>query len=256
MLMTENQVFSIVLYGFMGIAVATFITLFYKTASYGRHATKGWGPLISNTAAWIIMEAPASLLFFLYFIISDKSITITLIAFQIIWQTHYFHRSFIFPFMLRSDEKVSLSIILFGMIFNSINTYIQGRWIYSFAPEGAYTIAWMTDPRFIAGVIIFGLGFFINKQSDAITRKLWDPENPGYKIPYGGFFRYVSCPNYLGEIITWIGWAVMTWSLAGLFFVLWTAANLVPRGWANHKWYHDKFPDYPAERKAIFPLLF
>jgi 3-oxo-5-alpha-steroid 4-dehydrogenase 1 len=254
--MTEYQIFSIVLYGFMVVAIVTFITLFFKKASYGRHATTGWGPLIPNKPAWVMMEAPASLLFLLYFIISDKTITTTLIVLQIIWQIHYFHRSFIFPFMLKSNEKVSLSIIIFGMIFNSINTYIQGRWVYSFAPEGAYTAAWLTDPRFIAGVIIFGIGFFINKQSDAITRKLWDPANPGYKIPYGGMFRFVSCPNYLGEIITWIGWAVLTWSTAGLFFVLWTSANLVPRAWTNHKWYREKFSDYPVERKAIVPFLF
>lgn len=254
--MTEYQLYRFVLYGFMGVAVGTFITLFFKTASYGRHATKGWGPLVSNKAAWIIMEAPASLLFLLYFLIADRTITITLVVFQIIWQIHYFHRSFIFPFMLRSNEKVSLSIIIFGMIFNSLNTYIQGRWVYSFAPQNMYAVSWLMEPRFIAGVIIFAVGFFINKQSDAITRRLWDPQNPGYKIPYGGMYRFVSCPNYLGEIITWTGWAVMTWSLAGLFFVVWTAANLVPRAWTNHRWYIEQFADYPAERKAIFPMIF
>jgi len=104
--MTEYQVFTVILYGFMVVAIGTFIALFYKTASYGRHATKGWGPLIPNKAAWVIMEAPASLLFLLYFLIADRTITITLVAFQVIWQIHYFHRSFIFPFMLRSNEKV------------------------------------------------------------------------------------------------------------------------------------------------------
>lgn len=254
--MTEYQFYRIILAGFMIVAVVTFISLFFITAPYGRHAKKGWGPLIPNTAAWIIMEAPASLLFFFYFLISGKNMTVTLVVLQVIWQVHYFHRSFIFPFMLKSDEKVSLSIIVFGMIFNSINTYIQGRWVYAFAPDSAYTAAWLTDPRFIVGVLIFATGYFINKQSDGITRKLWDPLNPGYKIPYGGMYRYLSCPNYFGEIVTWIGWAVMTWSLAGFFFVVWTAANLVPRARSNHKWYLEKFPEYPKERKAIIPLIF
>jgi protein-S-isoprenylcysteine O-methyltransferase Ste14 len=254
--MTEYQVYMTVLYAFIGVAVVTFISLFFITAPYGRHTKKGWGPLINNTAAWVVMEVPASLLFFVYFLIADRSITATLVALQVIWQIHYFHRAFIFPFMLRSDEKVPLSIIMFGMMFNSINTYIQGRWVYGFSPESMYAAAWLADPRFIIGAVIFAAGFFINKQSDAITRRLWDPQNPGYKIPYGGLYRYVSCPNYFGEIVTWIGWAVMTWSLAGLFFVIWTAANLVPRARANHRWYLEKFPDYPKERKAIIPYVY
>ena len=65
--MTEYQVYTIVLYAFLGVAVITFISLFFITAPYGRHTKKGWGPLINNTAAWVVMEVPASLLFFLYF---------------------------------------------------------------------------------------------------------------------------------------------------------------------------------------------
>lgn len=253
--MTEYRLYTIMLYLFTALAVVTFISLLFITAPYGRHAKKGWGPLVSNKAAWVIMEAPASLLFFLYFIIADRSITATLVVFQIIWQIHYFHRSFIFPLMLKSDEKVPLSIMIFSIIFNSINTYIQGRWVYSFSPETAYTASWLADPRFIAGVIIFATGFIINKHADSILRGLWDPAKPGYKIPYGGMYRFVSCPNYMGEITTWIGWSIMTWSFAGLFFVIWTAANLVPRALANHRWYQEKFPDYPKDRKAIIPKL-
>jgi 3-oxo-5-alpha-steroid 4-dehydrogenase 1 len=139
--MTEFQLYKIILYTFLGIAVLTSISLFFVTAPYGRHTKKGWGPLVPNKAAWLIMEAPASLLFLFYFIVADKPINATLVVLLIIWQIHYFHRSFIFPFMLKSDEKVPLSIVLFSIIFNSINTYIQGRWIYSFSPENAYTLA-------------------------------------------------------------------------------------------------------------------
>jgi protein-S-isoprenylcysteine O-methyltransferase Ste14 len=66
----------------------------------------------------------------------------------------------------------------------------------------------------------------------------------------------VTCPNYLGEILEWLGFALATWSLAGLAFALYTAANLAPRAFANHRWCREQFPDYPKNRKALFPFLF
>jgi hypothetical protein len=36
---------------------------------------------------------------------------------------------------------------------------------------------------------------------------------------------------------------------------VWTAANLVPRAVAHHRWYRERFADYPAERKALVPFL-
>lgn len=33
------------------------------------------------------------------------------------------------------------------------------------------------------------------------------------------------------------------------------ASNLVIRAIENHQWYHEKFADYPKERKAVFPYL-
>jgi len=80
---------------------------------------------------------------------------------------------------------------------------------------------------------------------------------PGeYGIPRGGVFEFVSCPNYLGEILEWTGWAIATWSLPGLAFALWTAANLIPRAYANHAWYRKTFPDYPGKRKALIPFVY
>ena len=69
-------------------------------------------------------------------------------------------------------------------------------------------------------------------------------------------YEWVSCPNYLGEVLTWVGWTIATWSLAGLSFAVFTAANLVPRGMANHRWYQKTFEDYPSERRAVMPLPF
>ena len=66
-------------------------------------------------------------------------------------------------------------------------------------------------------------------------------------------FDIVCCPNLSGEIIEWVGFALLTWSLPGLAFALWTVANLVPRALWRRKWYRENFSGYPRERAALFP---
>ncbi len=120
---------------------------------------------------------------------------------------------------------------------------------------GSYGSGWLSDPRFLLGVALFGAGYAVNLHSDAVLRGLRRPGESGYKIPQGGFFRWVSSPNYFGEVVEWCGWALATWSAAGLAFALFSFANLAPRAVSNHRWYREQFPDYPAERRAIIPGL-
>lgn len=254
--MNELMLYNFISAAFVGVAVVIFIFLFYKTAPYGRHAAAGWGPPVNNTLGWILMEAPASLLFLLYAFIGDSPINVTTAALIVIWQSHYIHRAFVYPFTLRGSHSMPLSIMLFGFLFNAVNTYIQGRWIFSFSPAGYYSEAWLADPRFIFGTVLFFTGYAVNKHADYVLRNLRKPGETGYKIPRGGMYRFISCPNYFGELVEWTGWAVLTWSLAGAVFALWTAANLIPRAYSHHRWYVEKFTDYPKERKAVIPFVF
>jgi protein-S-isoprenylcysteine O-methyltransferase Ste14 len=118
-----------------------------------------------------------------------------------------------------------------------------------------YDSSWFLDPRFIAGTALFFTGLWIHIRSDNILRSLRPPGESGYKVPVGGLYRYVSAPNYFGEIVQWFGWALATWSPAGLAFAAFTVANLLPRGIAHHRWYKEYFPDYPEDRKAVIPLV-
>ncbi len=254
--MSEIQFYYILAAVLIVVAISTFISLFFFTAPYGRHARSGWGPLVNSKAGWILMEAPASLMMFFYFFISGRTDNLVLIVFLLIWQTHYFHRAFIYPFSIRSSGKMALSISLSGLAFNLFNTYLQGRWIFTLLPEGTYTLEWFYDPRFIAGVIIFLTGYVINKKADLILRNLRKPGETGYKIPEGWLYDYISSPNYLGEIITWTGWAVLTWSFAGFLFVVLSIANLAPRARSHLKWYRENFDNYPENRKALIPFIY
>ncbi len=251
--MSEQEFFDILLIGWLGLAAVIFVVLFFVTAPYGRYTRPGWGPVISSRTGWIAMELPAAAVFGLFFLLGERTTGVLPVCFLILWQIHYLHRSLIYPFRIRSQQKITLVTVALGVIFNLGNTYLNGRYLFTLGPE--YPDAWLLDPRFIAGVALFACGFAVNKHSDWILRNLRKPGESGYQVPRGGLFRRVSCPNYLGEILEWAGWAVATWSLAGLSFAVWTAANLVPRAFRHHRWYRSEFPEYPRERKAVIPFL-
>ncbi len=238
----------------IGLAVVVFLLLLFITAPYGRHNRAGWGPEMDSTLAWVVMETPAVLVFAYMFFRGEQALqTVPLLLF-LIWQAHYVQRTYVFPFLMRmKGKKTPLFTLGMAIVFNTINASLNAYAI-SHGPL-RLTTSWLYDPRFIIGVAIFVLGYFINRQSDAILRRLRAPGETGYKIPQGGFYRWVSSPNYLGEIIEWCGWALASWSLAGVAFVAFTFANLAPRALSNHKWYRDKFPEYPKKRRALIPGL-
>ena len=108
----------------------------------------------------------------------------------------------------------------------------------------------------ILGLSLMAAGFFAHLHSDRILIALRGSGEAGYRIPERGLHRWVCNPNYLGEIVEWAGWALATWSVAGLAFALFTTANLAPRALANLRWYRDTFEDYPSWRKALIPGIF
>jgi steroid 5-alpha reductase family enzyme len=76
-----------------------------------------------------------------------------------------------------------------------------------------------------------------------------------YVLPYGGLFKFISAPNYLGEIIEWIGFALIVQTWSAWIFAINTFSNLCPRAIQTHNWYKTKFDNYPKERKAIIPYI-
>jgi 3-oxo-5-alpha-steroid 4-dehydrogenase 1 len=248
--LSEQSLFYSLIAGWFSLAIVVFLSLLFFAAPYGRYFRRGWGPAVNNRLGWVIMEAAAPLAFAVCFVLGSKTNTVTTLVFLGLWEAHYIHRAFIYPFSLRS-RGMPVTIVGFGLLFNAVNGYLNGRYIFSFS--GGYGNQWLGDPRFIIGVALFITGFIINRQADRILHSLSKSADSGYKIPYGGLYRWISCPNYLGEVIIWSGWALATWSLPGLAFAVWTAANLVPRARSHHAWYRQHFPDYPPRRRAFLP---
>jgi len=235
------------------LGILTWVSLVFVTAPYGRHARPGWGPGIPSRLGWIVMESPAVLFFGWVFARGAHRAELVPLILLGAWQFHYIHRTFIFPFRMRiRGKKMALAIPLLAFAFNVLNAYVIARWI---SHLGQYDDGWLRDPRFLLGAGLFLAGWIINVRSDSLLFRLRKPGETGYRIPRGGLHEKVACPNYLGEIIEWTGFALMSWSLAALAFAFYTVANLAPRAAAHLGWYRESFPDYPRQRKALIPYV-
>ena len=149
-----------------------------------------------------------------------------------------------------------LAIMSIGILFNLLNRYMQGEWIFYLAPATMYQSDWFTSPYFIIGTLLFFTGMLVNWSSDYIIRHLRKPGDTRHYLPQKGMYRYVTSANYFGEIVEWAGWAILTCSLSGLVFLWWTIANLVPRADAIWKRYREEFGDAVGTRKRVFPFLY
>lgn len=250
----SEALFNGIVWGWIALALITFIALQFIVAPFGRHTSKKYGPMMDNRLAWILMELPSPVLLSYCFFTGTNEPQLVTYIFWGLWMMHYSNRTFIYPLRQR-DIKKKMPIMVMGSAigFNLINGFLNGYFLGNYSDQ--YTTAWLQTPQFIIGVTFFLVGMVINIQSDDILLNLRKPGESGYKIPEGGLFSKVSCPNLLGEMIEWMGFALMVWGLPALSFAIWTIANLLPRAIAHHRWYLDKFEDYPKERKAVLPFL-
>jgi 3-oxo-5-alpha-steroid 4-dehydrogenase 1 len=64
---SELSILRLIIITWFALAAVVFITLFFFVAPYGRHVRKGWGPTTNSRFGWVLMEAPAALVFAICF---------------------------------------------------------------------------------------------------------------------------------------------------------------------------------------------
>ena len=240
------------------IAVVVFVSLFFVDAGYGKFYQPKWGPSVDNRLGWVLMEAPVFVAMLLLWWFSDRRTDPVRLIFLLLFELHYFHRSFIFPLQIRGHSLMPFSIILMGALFNTLNAFMQGGWIFYLSPDEFYPANWLTSLPFILGTAIFVFGMSVNIGSDTIIRHLRQPGDTAHYLPKGGMFRYVTSANYFGEFVEWVGFAILTWSWSGAVFALWTVANLAPRAARIYDMYSREFPDEldTSKTKRMIPFIY
>ncbi|KAL9311530.1 unnamed protein product [Arabidopsis thaliana] len=110
------------------------------------------------------------------------------------------------------------------------------------------------------GGAIFLWGWIHQRRCHAILGSLreYPSQAKEYIIPYGDWFEMVSCPHFLAEIVLYLGLLI---SSGGTDISIWllfgfVAANLTYAAGETHRWYLQKFENYPASRHAIFPHVY
>ena len=251
-----QSAFDLLLLVMSGLAVLVFVALYYIRAGYGMFRTDKWGFSLDNKTGWVLMEAPVFfVMLFLWWGSDVRTETVPLLFF-LLFELHYFQRSFIFPFLMRGKSRMPWTIVLMGVVFNVLNGIMQGEWLFYLAGD-KYTDEWLSTSSFWMGILLFFVGMGINLHSDCVIRHLRKPGDTRHYLPQRGMYRYVTSGNYFGELLEWVGFAVLTCSPAAWVFVLWTFANLAPRANAIRKRYYEEFgKDAVGKRKRMIPFIY
>ena len=249
--------YCLIMWAMAVIAVIVFIALYFVKAGYGIFRTKQWGISINNKAAWVMMEAPVFIVMLYMWARNGASTALPSFLAFLLFELHYFQRSFIFPMLMKGKSRMPIAIMLMGITFNVINGLLIGTSLFVFPPslfnEG---IAYLAHPTAILGIAIFFVGMAINLHSDHVIRHLRQPGDTRHYLPQKGFYRYVTSANYFGELVEWTGFALLCSTPAAWLFVVWTAANLIPRAAAIHRHYREEFGEAVGTRKRVIPFVY
>jgi hypothetical protein len=79
----------------------------------------------------------------------------------------------------------------------------------------------------------------------------------GYILPQGRWFHWIGSPQYLAEILIYIGFWMQLQNRSGMLLLAWVASNQTLCALRTHAWYQKNFKQYKKEkRKAIVPFVF
>ncbi|KAI8799537.1 3-oxo-5-alpha-steroid 4-dehydrogenase-domain-containing protein [Cladochytrium replicatum] len=233
----------------------------------------GYGFAVPGRLGWMLFETVQLVSFILSFALTPSPVTVspeslpTRYTIASLFVVHYLHRAFIYPVKAHSLAPVRSDILFQSMGYNGLIGYLNGR---TAGFVGSYTGDEMRDWTFWGAVSIFAVGMWINITSDYSmfelrrkrdSKKIDDKDvvvldGRRYVLPRGFLWDYVAAPHYFGEIIEWTGFTLAARSPAALAFLVFTAANLIPRAMMAHQWYIEKFgARYPENRRAVFPFV-
>lgn len=257
---------TIVLY-FSVVMIFSAIMLVFLPAPYGKFANSmDFLPILSIKLPWklwfTLSESPALFMPLVATYLFWEDVTPSFFTFFFLYELHYIHRLIIYPHRrVRSNHgKSTLIIVFMSFAFQSVNGFMMTKFaifqnkVSILSDNGLLTPGY----AFYNGLAMFFLGAFFNLYCDECLIQLRQSgDDSKYYLPKGSeLFDKIASPNYLAEIVEWMGMMLLYPNPATVGFVINTCANLVPRAIATNRFYKQRFGDRnPPGRKAIIPMV-
>ena len=117
------------------------------------------------------------------------------------------------------------------------------EWILGSAFFQVHTLGQpISNPIFMLGVLVFAFGELLNGYHHWLLALVRPPGVRTYGVPRGGLFGWVASPHYLGEILSVVGYAMMSDLLPVWGNALVVSAYLASRANTTLKWYQREMP--------------
>jgi hypothetical protein len=115
----------------------------------------------------------------------------------------------------------------------------------------------ISNPIFMLGVLVFAFGELLNGYHHWLLARLRPPGVRTYGVPRGGLFGWVASPHYLGEILSFVGYAMMSDLLPVWGNALVVSAYLASRANTTLKWYQREMPlRIPSGWRRLLPFAY
>jgi hypothetical protein len=121
-----------------------------------------------------------------------------------------------------------------------------------------HTLGQLTSkPIFMLGFLVFAFSELLNGYHHWLLARLRPPGVRTYGVPRGGLFGWVASPHYLGEILSFIGYAMMSDLLPVWGNALVVSAYLASRANTTLKWYQREMPlRIPSGLRRLLPFAY
>ena len=170
----------------------------------------------------------------------------------ICWTAHFLKREFETIFI----HKFSRPTMPLSNLFKNCAYY------WTFGAVIGYPLC---DPRYEEpsmdyvriGFAIFALSEIGNLICHIMLSRLRPKEGSKNRpIPSGFLFDYVACPNYTFEVLSWVGFSIMTNIWLSWLFTLVGFLQMTDWALKKHREYKKSYPEYSKlKKKAIIPFL-
>ncbi|KAI1388689.1 3-oxo-5-alpha-steroid 4-dehydrogenase-domain-containing protein [Hypoxylon trugodes] len=157
-------------------------------------------------------------------------------------------------------HKFSVNTMPFAYIFrNSFYYWATAGFLAGLEIYAPFSLAaWAEEPTLVTyiGLALFAFGELANFDVHYYLTRLRKPGETARKIPKGHGFSIVTCPNYMFEIIAWVGIIMVTRSPSMLLSIIIGSYYMYTWGRGKEKAYREQFGDkYKRKRYVMLPGL-